>query len=190
MPDPRLLLSLQGRVVIGRYRPWVKRATTWFWVDRGKYRLTVCYVPFRGYQARSIRLRGGSPLDVLHHFPPAEFSVKKVLLGQGESGGTVEHLAAVECNVLHTCPGLVKHCCITQYEDKSPRVPGWWTVQTRGAAWQVVVKDPDSGCKLVATGNTLDDALALAELLLTSESAPWERDPYLKLTNGKGKKGT
>lgn len=149
---------------------------------------TIQYRPFKGYTLRSVRGRGAKPNDVLSSWPLPEYSVKKVQLGQGASSSTAKHLAAIECTVLGKLHALVAFACTTKYDDDSPRQPGWWTVQTRGAAWQVVLKDPDSGCKLVATGNSLDDALALAVLLLESEEAPWEPDPYLKGVNGRKKK--
>lgn len=106
--------------------------------------------------------------------------MKRVELRQQASQGRASHLAAVESNILTAFPNLVAHACVTRYEDGTSRRPGWWTVRTQGAAWIISVKDPDSGCGLQATGQSLDDALALAELLLGAEDAPWESDPFLK----------
>jgi len=39
-------------------------------------------------------------------------------------------------------------------------------------------------------GQTLDDALALIDILLTSEEAPWEPDPFLKRQATPPKKGS
>lgn len=91
-----------------------------------------------------------------------------------------KHLAAVETNVFHKLPALVAHCCVTRYDDGDPRRPGWFTVKTMGSAWIVQVKDPDAALSLSATGQTLDDAIVLADLLLSSEEAPWEPDNFLK----------
>lgn len=99
------------------------------------------------------------------------------------------HLAAVESDIFHKLLPLVQHCSHTQYEDKSPRKPGWWTVKTMGSAWVVEVKDPDSCSRLVVVQQTLDDALTLASVLLESEEAPWEPDPWLKQTQAKKKAG-
>ena len=99
-----------------------------------------------------------------------------------------QHLAAVESNVFTKLMGLVTHCCVTKYEDGDPRKPGWFTIKTMGSAWVVQVKDPDACLSLSATGQTLDDALCLADLLLTSEEAPWEPDPFLKRNAGPVKK--
>lgn len=116
---------------------------------------------------------------------------KKTLGAAAAKADGPSHLAAIESDVLCKCPELVKHCCVSRYDDGDPRKPGWFTVKTMGSAWVVQVKDPDAALSLTATGQTLDDALALAELLLGSEEAPWEQDPFLKrgVTNGKPKKG-
>lgn len=100
----------------------------------------------------------------------------------------VLHLAAVESSILSKLHPLVAHCSHTQYEDKSPRKPGWWTVKTMGSAWVVEVKDPDSCSRLVVVQQTLDDALTLASVLLESEEAPWEPDPWLKAAESKTKR--
>jgi len=97
------------------------------------------------------------------------------------------HLAAVESDLLQKCPELVKHCCVTRYEDGEPRKPGWFTVKTMGSAWVVQVKDPDSCLSLSATQQTLDDALCLADLLLGSTEAPWEPDAFLRQQGAKAK---
>lgn len=100
----------------------------------------------------------------------------------------VLHLAAVESDYFCKLRPLVNHCCHTQYEDKTPRKPGWWTVKTMGSAWIVEVKDPDSCSRLVVVQQTLDDALTLASVLLESEEAPWEPDPWLKAAESKNKR--
>ena len=107
----------------------------------------------------------------------------------GEAGGS-QHLAAIESSVFDRLPNVVKHCCITKYEDGSPRKPGWITIKTLGSAWVVQVKEPDSALSLTCTQQSLDDALALADVLLGSDEAPWEPDPFLAKNlapKGKGK---
>lgn len=99
------------------------------------------------------------------------------------------HLAAVESDILGKHLPLVQHCSHTQYEDKTPRKPGWITIKTMGSAWVVEVKDPDSCSRLTVVQQTLDDALTLASVLLESEEAPWEADPWLKQQSTKKKVG-
>jgi len=99
-----------------------------------------------------------------------------------------QHLAAAESSLFAKFHPLVAHCCCTKYDDGSQRKPGWWTVKTMGSAWVVEVKDPDTCSRLVVVQQTLDDALALASVLLESDEAPWEPDPWLKAAESKQKK--
>lgn len=107
--------------------------------------------------------------------------MKKKAVGVASTKGDgPSHLAAIETTLLSRHLELVKHCCVTRYDDGDPRKPGWMTIKTMGSAWIVQVKDPDACLSLTATGQTLDDALSLADLLLGSEEAPWEPDHFLK----------
>jgi len=78
--------------------------------------------------------------------------------------------------------------CLMQYEDGTPRVPGWITIKTQGAAWQVQVKDPDSCSSFAAVGPTLDQAIETAALLLACDDAPWEADKWLADAANRAKK--
>lgn len=115
---------------------------------------------------------------------------KKTLNNSAASKDGPRHLAAVESNVFTKLPALVAHCAVTKYDDGDPRRPGWFTVKTMGSAWIVQVKDPDAALSLSATGQSLDDALILADLLLSSEEAPWEPDNFLKPRQTGGKKSS
>jgi hypothetical protein len=92
----------------------------------------------------------------------------------------VIHLAAVETVLFSQHLALVEHCALRQYDDGSPREPGWITVKTTGAAWVVQVKDPDSRKSFTAVADTLDKALDTASLLLACDDAPWEHDAWLE----------
>jgi len=111
---------------------------------------------------------------------------KKKLDASSEVG--VPHLAAIESVVLGKLHPIVAHCAVCQYDDGSPRKPGWITVKTLGSAWVLEAKDPDSCAKLTVVQSTLDDALALLSVLLESDEAPWERDPWMVQQAQKGKK--
>jgi len=114
---------------------------------------------------------------------------RRTVPNQNGMPGIATHLAAIESNVFTRLENLVKHCCVTKYEDGEARKPGWITLKTSGSAWVVQVKDPDAGLSLTCTQQSLDDALALADVLLGSDEAPWEVDPFLrKMTAPKGKK--
>jgi len=190
VPDPKILLTIRGRVSKGPPKRWAPRRESWYHVVKGKFALTVQYLPWKGYCLRSIRHKTARWNEPIFRWQFPELSVKKVKSGPQASGGTGTHVAAVESDILAKLPNLVAHCAVIRYDDGDPRVAGWWTVQTRGAAWVIVVKDPDSACKLQAVGNSLDDALALADLLLGAEETPWEPDPFLKRDQGRKKKST
>jgi len=100
----------------------------------------------------------------------------------------VKHLAAVESNTFRDLMPLVEHCCMLQYEDGEPRTPGWITLRTNGAAWQCVVKDPDSASSFTTVAQTLDEVVATAALLLGCEEAPWEPDAWLVQSKARSKK--
>jgi len=178
--EPRKVLTKTRPLCRCRVGQWLPRGIAWVDLICRRVVLRLEHVPFKGYCIRSVRPHGGGPADTLFVFPRPEFSVKRIELGKQPSDGAAHHLAAIESNVLGGLPNLVSHCCVTRYEDGSARRPGWWTVKTMGAAWVVQVKDPDAAASLQATSGTLDDALALADLLLGSGDAPWEPDAFLK----------
>ena len=105
-----------------------------------------------------------------------------------EDKAVVKHLVALETEYFRDLMPLVEHVAMLQYDDASPREPGWFTVRTSGSAWQVVVKDPDSACAFTVTAKTLDDALGTAVLLLCSDEAPWEPDTYLQASKARQKR--
>lgn len=76
------------------------------------------------------------------------------------------------------------------YEDGSKRQPGYMTLRNRGTQFELTLYDPDAGMRLPCRGLLIDDAFALAEKLLGTESAPWEKDDYLtsRLTTKKKRK--
>lgn len=116
--------------------------------------------------------------------------MKKKSVGATQAGSDRPcHLAAMESDILSKLPELVKHAAITKYDDGEPRKTGWWTVKTMGSAWVVQVKDPDAALSFSVMAQSLDDALQLADLMLASDEAPWEPDPFLKAQRSKVNKG-
>jgi len=98
------------------------------------------------------------------------------------------HLAPLDGRALSLFPNLVSHCAVIRYEDGTARQAGWFTLKTQGTQWVISIKDPDAACQLTAIAGTLDDALALADLLLGSDDAPWEPDRFLGQRQGSTKK--
>ena len=100
----------------------------------------------------------------------------------------IKHLAPVESRLFEGLLSLVEHMCMMQYEDGTPRIPGWVTLKSQGAAWCMQVKDPDSCSSFTAVGPTLDAAVETAALLLACDDAPWEADKWLAESAARAKK--
>lgn len=96
---------------------------------------------------------------------------------EGAASGAA-HAASVETKLLHELPLFVQHLTCTRYEDGSPRKPGTALVKVIGSTWVVVLKEPDTALEMSCAGVTIDDACALAEILLGDPAAPWEPDPW------------
>lgn len=106
-----------------------------------------------------------------------------------EDVGSVKHLAAMETELFREHMAIVEFLALMQYEDGTPRAPGRLVVETRGAGWALLLKDPDSQLQLKAVGITLDDALDALQVHLGSDNAPWELDPWARPKGpAKGKK--
>jgi len=183
--EPKILLTGNFRPGSRRPSQWLPRGIKWFDLILRCYVLRVEFIPWRGYAARALYPRGKGNRARLLAIPRPEFSMKRIKPGEQAPQGSATHLAAVESNVFGKLGSLVAHVAVTRYDDGEPRRPGWFTIKTMGSAWVVQVKDPDSACSLSATAQSLDDALALADLLLSTDQAPWEPDAFLKRQNKK-----
>lgn len=113
---------------------------------------------------------------------------KPVASSMSEQDGKPVHLAQLDSPLFNTLPNLMKHCAVTRYDDGESRWPGTAIIRTEGSTWKVILKDPSTALQLLCAASTLDDALALAELLLGAEKAPWESDPNAWTPGGKKKK--
>ena len=163
-----------------RPRHWVRRRGEWYSLVRGCKVLNLWYQPWRGFKVTDlITFRGSEVVNVVN-FPRLEFSMKRRNVGKQGSSSGAPHLAPVESNIFTGHAQIVAHCAVTRYDDGEPRTPGWVTIKTLGSAWICEAKDPDACAKVTATGDSLDNALTLLDLLLGSEDAPWEPDPWLK----------
>lgn len=103
-------------------------------------------------------------------------------------GAVVTNSAAMESQIFDKLVCLRAHCAVNRYDDGEPRRTGWFTVKTMGNVWVVQLKEPDTALSLSVTGQSLDDALVLADLMLQSEDAPWEPDAFLSTSRGPNKK--
>lgn len=81
--------------------------------------------------------------------------------------------------MLAKLPTIREFLTATQYDDKTPREPGYVTLRNLGTTFEVTLYDPDAGLRLPCRGDTLDGVLALMEQLAGTEEAAWEVDRYL-----------
>jgi len=161
----------------GHYAP--RRPFTLLLVAK-RFTAEVGYIPRRGYYPRATYTGPDRSVCTATYPGVSELGMKKRQVKGKAGADAAVHLAPMESVVMGSLHNIIAHCATTRYEDGDPRVPGWITVKTFGSGWVVTVKDPDAGLSLSATAATLDDALALADLLLGSEDAPWEVDQFLQ----------
>jgi len=173
-----------------RVGQWLPKRGKGVIVTRGCTAFHLWYKPWRGFTCSHAvrRERGGA--ETVIKFPVEYVHMRKKKVGRGTDPTGPTHLAAVESNVFSSLPAFVAHCAVTRYEDGDARRVGWINITTRGGMWSITAKDPDSAASITATGQTLDDALALIDLLLGSEDAPWESDSYLARNGKHGKKNS
>lgn len=167
-----------------RYR-WLPGGTTRLGIVRACFILECWYTRGRGlYPWRSWWSDQPDRPPVIYPHP-GDLMKKRTAAASPAPGDGPRHLAPITNKSMKDFPNLIAHCCVTRYDDNDPRQPGWFTLKTQGSAWVVVLKEPDTACQMQCLGNTLDDALALAELLCGSDDAPWESDPWAKRKGAK-----
>lgn len=113
---------------------------------------------------------------------------KRTMPAKKEGEVLPQHSAAMESALFGRLLPFLAHMAVNRYEDGEPRKPGWVTLKTLGAIWVVQMKEPDTALSLTVTGQTIDDALALADLMLQSDEAPWEPDAFLRAGGGPKKR--
>ena len=170
-----------------RPRNWLSRDWTAYQLRVGSLFIQVVGRKWWGLTAWS-SVRVPMPVRDYHNAESYREIDMKKRTGAAASASAGLHLAAVESNVFGRLHPIVAHCCHTQYDDGTQRKPGWVTVKTMGSAWVVEAKDPDTCSRLTVVQSSLDDALALLSVLLESEEAPWESDPWMKQSAARGAK--
>lgn len=98
------------------------------------------------------------------------------------------HFAPMESLLFKKLPNVMAHLCVCRYEDGTPRKPGRMFIETSGAFFKVVIKEPDDALEMLLNAPTIDDVFALADLMLGAEKAPWAPDPFAKARQGPKKK--
>ena len=187
MPKEWYALYRGNRWIARRPARWSPRGVFYFWVLTRDRKIGMASRPFKGLCRVVSEVRWHcvsdhcGPLVQRWEYP----SMKKV---KREDRAAVKNLAAVETELFRELLPLVEHCCCLQYEDGSARQPGWLMMRTSGAAWQLVVKDPDSCSSFTVVDKSIDGALMSAALLLGCEEAPWEHDAYLASAQARTRK--
>ena len=170
-----------------RIRQWLPRAARLYTLLVGPLRIDLRYRPRSGYRpvaTWAVPVPGSATLD--RQEIAWEPEMRRVSV-TATAGAALPGAPSVSV-LLSKLKTLVLHCCSTSYDDGSPRQPGWITIKTRGATWQVICKDPDGAASLEVEGKSLDDTLSLANELLGSENAAWAPDPYLQSRKPKKRK--
>lgn len=162
-----------------RYR-WLAVGTYRVGVVRGCFELECWYTSARGFWPWRSRRSDLPDLPPVVYPHPGDLMKKKTAVASPAPGDGPKHLAPLASKHFASLPNLAMHCAVVRYDDGDPRQAGWFTVKTQGSAWVIVLKDPDSASQMSCIGNTLDDALVLAELMVGSDDAPWEPDPWAK----------
>jgi len=173
----RILLHRFGRS--GRFRRRGSLSGTWsvYWLAVRGFKFEVAAKAGWGYTAWAVE----GPRGRREAFPHAATYMEMAKMKrkrQAADAPAGKHVAPLESSILSKHHSLVAHMAVVQYDDGGARVPGWISIKTIGAAWQIEIKDPDTLQLLRVVQATLDDALTLAALLLDSEDAPWEPDTW------------
>lgn len=96
--------------------------------------------------------------------------------------------APSETKLFAGLPHVIEHLTARTWDDGQPREPGTILVSTKGSTYRLIAKEPDEGMQLVVYMPSHDDAWLQLELLLGSDEAPWEPDPYGKRKAPRAKK--
>lgn len=162
-------------------RRWCgKRPSQWLPMGTCRYRIltdhwyvVISVKPFRGAfvveKRRAAWCRTGQPHELLE--ARERPSVKKVKLADRSA---VSRLAAQDTEYFADHGAIVDALSLLQYDDGSPRQPGYLGVWTQGSTWVVRITDKDADAQLTCEGRTLDEALDTLALHLGSDKAPWE----------------
>lgn len=177
--DGDALLTAGGRAAIRRGG---QRTPKWgekrYWV-RWRLRLYLCeWTPLGGTRILAHRTPGPSgattPLTWIEwdeHMPPK----RRAAPSEGQPAIPLES----ESVVLKDFPKLREFLTCTVFDDMSRRQPGYLTIRTRGLTFEMTLYDYDSGMRLAVQGRDIDEMFASAELLVSTENAPWTPDQYL-----------
>jgi len=162
-----------------RVRQWVSRVRiTNLHVVMPRRWYLLRWSPRVGWQLTASGLTGSPVTEADYQSDPEELNVKR---RQAPAAGenSIAPALSMTSTVLAKLPALREFVSATQYEDNTPRVPGYFTLRNRGASYELTVYDYDSGCRLAVCAPELDKVFLLMEQLLGVVDAPWEHDRWL-----------
>lgn len=169
-----------------------KRPATFLPMGKGLFKVLTAggffamrYAPFRGVCKAAWFVAGQSFDESLRTAKVVweVTSVKKVKVGDRSS---VKHLAALESEMFREHLSVVEVLALLQYDDGTPRQPGYLGMWTQGATWFVRVTDKDAEAQITAEGRTAEEAWDNLALSLSLDSPPWE--PCQRRRKGTGQK--
>lgn len=180
-----------------RWTPNLKCRRQWYTVRRrGEQRIRVLFPghwrlyvhsPGKGWALESWGF-GGRTSTQTEEMPLRWKLMSKLRKLTTSEGGFVLPALPAPTDVFVNRPTLCAFLTETEYEDKTPRLPGQLSIRNKGACFEVTAYDVDSGLRLPVVGPTLRDALQQLEALLNAAEAPWEIDRYLHEMAQKRKK--
>lgn len=172
---------LQPRLSSGVQRPrmWLPRCERYYVYRLAGKDFLLLSKPFTGLLVLSSVPTGSPGTAGITQFVNLESRrMKKLSAGLGDE----EKLPALSADstVLKRFPRLCEFLTATAYDDGSPRAPGRLWLDNDGIAFTITLFEPTAYKRVRLRGNTLDDAIVLAEKHLGLESAPWEADQYAR----------
>lgn len=179
---------LLPRAALGVARPgqWLPKAERYYVWRLGGRDFLVLWKPFKGLCVLSSEPVGSPGLAGRVQFVNLESAkMKKLAMGMGDD----DKLPPLSSDsvVFKKFPRLCEFLTATSYDDGSARAPGRLWLDNDGIAFTVTLFEPSCFKRVRLRGNTLDDAVALAERHLGMDGAPWEADQYARDKAGKKK---
>lgn len=152
---------------------WLPMGNSRFWVLTRDHVVCISVKPFRGQFACQwwSLVKGSGALRDKLLVERRRPEVKKVKLSERSA---VKHLAPLETEYLCEHMAVIEALTMLQYDDGTPRQPGYMGIWVQGSTWFVRITDKDADATLTAEGRTFDEALDTLQLLLGSDTAPWE----------------
>lgn len=159
----------------------------WVTVRRGQWDFGLVWKKWFGYAWGAFRavVDHGDPLAWEMHNGRPSVPIKKPAF---DPATLVPPDLPSESKVLHKFAALRTFLCARSYEGGGVRAPGKLWLETTASGFQITLIDVDLALRVSGRANTLDEVLALGELLAGGEGVAWEVDAFLAEKAAKKKK--